>query len=52
MIIGEQSLADPLRYLIEERVSMAGLRSVLQTGGQPLHQALSQLWLAKLAENR
>lgn len=48
MIIGEQSLADPLRLLIEEQVDISAVRPALDAGGEQMRQALFNLWLEKM----
>lgn len=44
LIIGEQSLADPLRYLIENRVNVRPLEPYFQAGGATLKRRLQQFW--------
>ncbi len=43
LVVGEQSLADPLRDLIEQQVNVAPLRPYLQAGGPALAHAIKQL---------
>ncbi len=44
IIIGEQRLADPLRYLIEQQVNIRHLRVDLEAGGETLKQSLLRFW--------
>lgn len=44
VIIGEQRLADPLRYLIEQQVDIRDLRADLAVGGERLRQSLWRFW--------
>ncbi len=44
MLIGEQRLADPLRYIIEEGISVAHLDDALKSGGEPLRAAVLEMW--------
>ena len=44
LLLGNQRLADPLRDLIDQRVSIAGVRSGLLSGGDSLAQAVMDAW--------
>ncbi len=44
LIIGDQNLADPLRYIIENQINIADLNPYLRTGGAALRQGLKQFW--------
>ena len=44
LLLGNQRLADPLRDLIDQRVSIAGVRSGLLSGGDILAQAVMDAW--------
>ena len=44
LVIGEQSLADPLRYLIEHQVNIAPMRAQLAAGGEDMRCALISYW--------
>ncbi len=44
LLIGEQSLADPLRDLIEHEVNIASLQPFIDAGGPALRQAIGRLW--------
>lgn len=44
IVIGDQKLADPLRYLIERRVNIQHLRADLATGGETMRQSLLRFW--------
>jgi len=44
IIIGEQRLADPLRYLIEQQVDIRHLREDLAAGGETLKRSLLRFW--------
>lgn len=44
LIIGQQTLADPLRDLIEKQVDIRPLRPYLQTGGPTMGQAIQTFW--------
>jgi NAD(P)H-nitrite reductase large subunit len=44
LIVGEQSVADPLRYLIENQVDIRPLHAQLQAGGAAMRQALGRFW--------
>ncbi|HJW84324.1 MAG TPA: FAD-dependent oxidoreductase [Anaerolineae bacterium] len=44
LLLGNQRLADPLRDLIDQRVSIAGVRSGLLSGGDSLAQAVTDAW--------
>lgn len=44
LIVGEQTLADPLRYLIENQIDVRTLRPYLRSGGVVLKQRLQQFW--------
>ena len=45
LVIGEQSLADPLRTLIEQRVNVRSILPQLRTGGELLRQSLEEFWI-------
>jgi len=44
LIVGEQTLADPLRYIIEKQIDARALRPYLRSGGAVLKQRLQQFW--------
>jgi len=44
LLLGNQRLADPLRDLIDQRASIAGVRSSLLSGGDGLAQAVMDAW--------
>jgi NAD(P)H-nitrite reductase large subunit len=44
LVVGEQSLADPLRDLIEQQVDIRPLRPHLQEGGQAMTHAVMEFW--------
>ncbi len=44
LVIGEQSVADPLRYLIERQINITPMREQLAAGGECMRQALLQYW--------
>ena len=44
LIVGEQTLADPLRYIIEKQIDARSLRPYLRSGGAVLKQRLQQFW--------
>ncbi len=44
VVIGEQSLADALRYLIEHQVNIHHLRADLAAGGETLKQSVLRFW--------
>ncbi len=44
LLMGNQRLADPLRYLIENEVSLAGWEEALYTGGSMLQQRILDFW--------
>lgn len=44
VVIGEQSLADPLRHIIENQVTIGDWQTELSQGGQPLRQRLHHFW--------
>lgn len=44
LLIGEQSLADPLRYLIEHQINISPMRAQLAAGGDAMRHALMQYW--------
>lgn len=44
IVIGDQRLADPLRYLIERQVNVQPLRADLVAGGEALRQSLWRFW--------
>lgn len=43
VLIGDQSLADPLRFLIDQRLDLGPLRPVLQRGGPDMARLVQQL---------
>jgi NAD(P)H-nitrite reductase large subunit len=51
LIIGDQSLADPLRYIIENQVNISHMRDDLRQGGAALRQSVERFWYA-LAPDR
>ncbi len=44
LIVGQQTLADPLRELIERQIDIRPLRSYLRTGGPVMTQMIEQFW--------
>lgn len=44
LVVGEQSLADPLRDLIEKQIDIGALRSYLQAGGPAMTRAIMEFW--------
>ncbi len=44
LVVGKQSLADPLRDLIERQVDIRPLRPYLHTGGPAMAQMVEQFW--------
>lgn len=44
LIVGEQTLADPLREIIERQVNIRPLRPHLQAGGPAMAKAIKQFW--------
>ncbi len=44
LIIGDQSLADPIRYLVEHEINIQGMRPELEAGGDILRQTLLRYW--------
>jgi nitrite reductase (NADH) large subunit len=44
LVIGQQTLADPLRELIEKQVNMRALHPYLEKGGPPMVQAILKIW--------
>jgi NAD(P)H-nitrite reductase large subunit len=44
LIVGQQTLADPLRDLIESEADVGCIRPQLAVGGPALHDAILQLW--------
>lgn len=44
LIIGDQSLADPLRHIIEYQVNINHLNPALRAGGATLRQAVARFW--------
>ncbi|MCG3212275.1 MAG: Nitrite reductase [NAD(P)H] [Anaerolineae bacterium] len=44
LVMGDQSLADPLRYIIENEIDVRRLAPALRAGGAALRQAVSQYW--------
>jgi len=44
LVMGEQSLADPLRYLIENQVDITGILPELMTGGDTMRRCLLHYW--------
>jgi hypothetical protein len=44
LLLGNQDLADPLRYLIEQEIPLGPYESALATSGPELPQAIWQLW--------
>lgn len=44
VVIGEQNLADALRYLIEHQVNIHHLRADLAAGGETLKQSVLRFW--------
>jgi NAD(P)H-nitrite reductase large subunit len=49
LIVGEQTLADPLREIIERQVNIRSLRPHLQAGGPAMAKAIKQFWARLLA---
>lgn len=45
LVLGEQTLADPLRFLIENRIDITPLRDHLQRGGPEMAWLVRQLYL-------
>lgn len=46
MLIGEQTLADALRLLIQDEVDIFAIRPALQAGGDEMRRALLRFWHA------
>ncbi|MEJ2749011.1 MAG: FAD-dependent oxidoreductase, partial [Anaerolineae bacterium] len=46
LIIGEQSTADPLRYIIENRINFREVHPDLSVGGSALKRSLQRFWAA------
>ena len=44
LVVGEQTLADPLRDLIEKQIDIHPLRPHLQEGGPGMAQRIMQFW--------
>ena len=44
LVIGEQSLADPLRYLIEKQIDVSFMMPELMTGGDLMRRSLLHYW--------
>lgn len=44
LVIGDQSLADPLRYIIENRINIRDLSPALRAGGLTLRRRVIQFW--------
>jgi NADPH-dependent 2,4-dienoyl-CoA reductase/sulfur reductase-like enzyme len=44
IVIGDQRLADPLRYLVEQQVNVQALRADLTAGGETMRQSLLRFW--------
>ena len=44
LLLGNQDLADPMRYLIEQEISLGSYETALATSGPELPQAIWQLW--------
>ncbi|MCP5094812.1 MAG: NAD(P)/FAD-dependent oxidoreductase [Chloroflexi bacterium] len=44
LVVGEQSLADPLRYLIENQQNVRDMLPELSTGGNVMRRSLLQYW--------
>ena len=51
LLMGNQRLADPLRYLIENEISIADWQDALRSGGDVLQQHILEFWQA-LTEER
>lgn len=52
LVIGEQSLTDSLRYLIEHQVHIGDMYEALSAGGAQLRQCLLKFWQGLLPEKR
>ncbi|MBI3240785.1 MAG: NAD(P)/FAD-dependent oxidoreductase [Chloroflexi bacterium] len=44
LVVGEQTLADPLRDLIERQVDIRPIRSHLEAGGPAMNRAIKKFW--------
>ncbi len=44
LVVGKQTLADPLRDLIEHQVNVADLRPYMRTGGPVMNDMIEQFW--------
>jgi len=44
LVIGNQSVSDPLRYLIENQINIKNISSALHTGGPVLRHSLLDFW--------
>jgi len=44
LVIGDQSLADSLRYIIENQIDIRDLIPALRAGGRALRQSVTQFW--------
>lgn len=44
LVIGDQSVSDPLRYLIENQINIKNLSPALRAGGPALRQSLIKFW--------
>ena len=51
LVIGEQSLTDALRYLIEHEVKIGDMYEELSAGGPRLRRSLMQFWQSLLPES-
>ncbi len=49
LVIGEQSLADPLRDLINQQINIAPLRAALTAGGPAMLEQIRTFWQASVA---
>ena len=45
LVVGEQALADPLRFFIEQQIDIRPLRPYLERGGPEMTWMLQQLYL-------
>ncbi len=44
LVVGEQTLADPLRDLIEQQVDIRPIRSYLEAGGLEMNRVIKKFW--------
>ena len=52
LVIGEQSLTDSLRYLIEHQVDISEMYAELSAGGPQMRRCLQQFWQSVLPQDK